>query len=136
MPPCCPPLALKAVINHSTQKAPLALLRIWSAEIYFRFSPQRHAAVLPTTGPQSCDESQHSKSSADALEYGVRKFISAFLRCVVPKQANKDTAGDEPNVFTSLAEAYAECGCYEEAVRTAKKAELFEPREAIPGVRF
>jgi len=68
MPPCCPPLAYKAVINHSTQKAPLTLLRIWSAETCFRFSPRRHAAVLPTTGLQSCDKSQHSKSAAGALE--------------------------------------------------------------------
>jgi|GEM_PF-2837774 len=29
------------------------------------------------------------------VEYGVRKFISAFLRCAVPKQTNKNTAGDE-----------------------------------------
>jgi len=85
----------KAVINHSTQKVPLTLLRC-----------------------------------------GVRKFISAFLRCVVQKQANKDTAGGGADVLTSHAKVYAECGRHEEVARTADKAELFEPREAIPGVLF
>jgi len=39
----------------------------------------------------------HSTQKAPLMlvEYGAQKLVSAFLRCAVPKQANKDTAGDE-----------------------------------------
>jgi len=56
--------------------------------------------LLLTPGPQSCDKSQHSKNAAGALEYGVRKFISAFPRSNMPPLYKKSRSGPEKPTFT------------------------------------